>query len=420
MDTENNIKNETECPETVPEEQTGMTKEEQEWALKKEPRPPVPRYVFAVIAAIIIIAFLGGSFWYYRTNVLPEKYYQDATVLFKQEKFAEACSLYEKVYKLRPKRKGVLYQIAFCLEKTGRIDEALARYEEHIKLMPTDGKALLRAGWLYSEKGSYKKGLPLLKNGAKKLKDPYAWTLLGNAAVKFGDRDTAVEALSKQVELFKEPEQILTCSKMLMDLKAWKEAIDGYNSFTKLVPDDKRGIHGTNAAKIMLGYPIDQKFTIIPGLSIGYVKLDATKEEVKAAIGKPDSKEFTTVGGKSLLADSSVEIWTYGNSMPKRGLRIIFLSGKVKEVETRSSEYKTENGVGISNFLLKKNEDKLEWRKEAKTSAVLCLIKGGGLTFYAADLNEDGTDAKYKKLRLHKGTYSIDNVNGISLINIFE
>ena len=61
--TENNCAgNQEKCPETVPEEQTGMTKEEQEWGLKKEPRPPLPRYVFGVIAALILIIFLGGSY----------------------------------------------------------------------------------------------------------------------------------------------------------------------------------------------------------------------------------------------------------------------------------------------------------------------------------------------------------------------
>jgi len=408
------------CPEIVPDEQTGMTKEEQEWALKNEPRPPVPRSVFAAIALIVIIAFLGGSFWYYRTNVLPEKYYQKATLLFKQGDFTQACDLYKKVMKLRPKRKGVLFQIALCLEKTGNINEALSYYEEHLKLMPADGNALVRAGWLYTQKGSYEKGRVLLEKGAKKLKDPYAWALLYDAAVKFKDRETAIAALTKQIDLFKEPEPVLTCSKTLMGLKAWEEALSGYNKFIKMEPEDARGIHGANAAKIMLGYPTDQNITIVPGESIGYVKLEAAKEDVKTAIGGPDSKEFTVIGGKSMLAGSHAEIWTYSRSMPKLGLRIIFLNGKVREVEARSAEYKTESGIGIANFMLKKNEDKFEWRKEAKNGTLLYLLKGGGVTFYAADINSSGTDAKYKKLRLHKGNTSIDNVDGFSLLDIFK
>ena len=47
-------------------------------------------------------------------------------------------------------------------------------------------------------------------------------------------------------------------------------------------------------------------------------------------------------------------------------------------------------------------------------------VKGGGLTFYAAGLNSSGTDAKYKKLRVHKGNSSIDSVEGFSLLDLFH
>ena len=85
------------CPEIVPEEQTGMTEEEQEWALKKEPRPPVPRGVFLALAIVVILAFAGGSWWYYHTNVQPEKLYQKATYLFEQKRYSDACPIYVHV-----------------------------------------------------------------------------------------------------------------------------------------------------------------------------------------------------------------------------------------------------------------------------------------------------------------------------------
>ncbi len=412
--------NEEKCPEIVPEEQTGMTKEEQEWGLKKEPRPPVPRYIFGVIAAAVLAVFLGGSLWYYRTSVLPEKYYQRATVQFKLENYSEAYLLYEKVLRLRPERKNILYQMAFCMEKTGKTDEAISLYEEHLKILPGDGKALIRSGWLYTQKGSFEKGLPALKEGAAKLKDPYAWALVSEAAIKSKNIETAVEALVKQTELFKKPEQVLTCSKMLMDLGAWKEALKGYERFSELAPDDRRGIHGANAAKTMLGWPTDPKLVIRPGKSIGIIEIGDTKEEVKSKLGSPEAKEFRKVGGKSILADDHAEIWTYSKTMPKRGLRIIFLNGKVREAEARSGEYKTETGLGLTNFLFPKNADRLEWRKEGDGRAVVCLAKGGGLTFYAAGLNSDGTDAKYRKLRVHKGDSSIDSVEGFSLLELFN
>lgn len=412
--------NQEKCPEIVPEEQTGMTKEEQEWGLKKEHRPPVPRYVFGVIAAVILVVFLGGSLWYYRTSVLPEKYYQRASAQFKLENYSEAYLLYEKVLRLRPERKNILYQMAFCLEKTGKTDQAISHYEEHLKILPGDGKALIRSGWLYTQKNNFEKGLPALKEGAAKLKDPYAWALVSEAAIKSKNIETAVEALVKQTELFKKPEQVLTCSKMLMDLGAWKEALKGYERFSELAPDDRRGLHGANAAKTMLGWPTDPKLVIRPGKSVGMIEIGDTKEEVKSKLGSPEAKEFRKVGGKSILADDHAEIWTYSKTMPKRGLRIIFLNGKVREAEARSGEYKTETGLGLTNFLLPKNADRLEWRKEGDGRAVVCLAKGGGLTFYAAGLNSEGTDAKYRKLRVHKGDSSIDSVEGFSLLELFN
>ncbi|MDD4159431.1 MAG: tetratricopeptide repeat protein [Synergistaceae bacterium] len=412
--------NEEKCPEIVPEEQTGMTQEEQDWGLKKEPRPPVPRYVFGVIAALILTLFLGGSFWYYRTSVLPEKYYQRAASQFKHENYAEAYLLYEKVLKLRPERKNILYQMALCLEKTGKIDEAIRDYEKHLETIPGDGKALIRIGWLYTQKNNFEKGLPALKEGAAKLKDPYAWALLSEAAIKSKNSEMAVQALSKQTELFKEPEQVLTCSKMLMDLGAWKNALKGYERFSALAPDDRRGIHGANAAKTMLGWPTDPSIIIKPGRSIGMIEIGDTKEEVKSKLGSPEAKEFPKVGGKSIISEDYAEIWTYSKTMPQRGLRIIFINGKVREAETRSGEYRTETGLGLTNFLLSKNADRLERRNAEEGKAVMCLVKGGGLTFYAAGLSSDGTDAKYRKLRLHKGNSSIDGIEGFSFLDLFN
>ncbi len=413
--------NQEKCPETVPEERTGMTQEEQEWGLKKEHRPAVPRYVFGVIAAVILSVFLGGSLWYYRTSVLPEKYYQRATAQFKLKNYSEAYPLYEKVLRLRPERKNILYQMAFCLEKTGRTDEAINHYEEHLKILPGEGKALVRLGWLYTQKNNFEKGLPALKDGAVKLKDPYAWALVSEAAIKSKNNETAVEALVKQTELFKEPEQVLTCSKMLMALGAWKEALKGYERFSKLTPDDKRGIHGANAAKAMLGWPTAPRLVIRPGRSIGMIEIGDTKEKVKKKLGSPGMKEFKKFGEKSILANNYAEIWTYSKITAKRELRIIFVNEKVREAEARSGDYKTETGLGLTNFLLPKNADRLAWRKEGDDNAVVCLAKDGGLTFYAAGLNSDGTDAKYKKLRVHKGNSSIiDSVDGFSLLDLFK
>ena len=78
--------------------------------------------------------------------------------------------------------------------------------------------------------------------------------------------------------------------------------------------------------------------------------------------------------------------------------------------------HKTEDGLGLSNFLLAKNEDKLKWKRDTRASVLVCLAKGGGLTFYAYGLAPDGASAKETKLRVHRGDVSIDGVNGFSLM----
>ena len=44
--------------------------------------------------------------------------------------------------------------------------------------------------------------------------------------------------------------------------------------------------------------------------------------------------------------------------------------------------------------------------------------EGGGLTFFASGLNENGTEAADKRLRVHHGEVSIDNVDGFSLMRL--
>ena len=212
----------------------------------------------------------------------------------------------------------------------------------------------------------------------------------------------------------------MECGKELLALKDYRRAIDVYVLAAKAAPGDNRPLHGMNAAKAMLGLPTEAKFVILPGKSLGLIKLDASKEEVKEEMGgkSPDAKIFGHVGGKSMMADHPVEIWLYNKDDPQRELRVIFIAGKVNEIETASPLYRTEEGLGLSNFLLAKNADKLKWRKEARNSALLCLAKGGGLTFFASGLNENGTEAADKRLRVHHGEVSIDNVDGFSLMRL--
>lgn len=422
LEKSDNKRKKIKCPEFVSEEQIGATEEELQWALKKEARPPLPRAVFITVAALLFLAFIIGGTFYYRTNILPEKYYQSADSLFKQEKYDEATKQYLKVLKLRPERKDLLFQIAYCHEKIGKSEEAVLYYEKHIEIMANDTKAAIRLGWLYFEKGEYEKAFTMLENASKRnKKNPDMWNLLSKISIKRNNKKLAIIGLSNFAKYTQNSEEILIAGKALMELKAYKEALVAYNRYTEKGLQDSRGEHGALAAKIMMGHPADMNLVIIPGESIGPILLNASKKEVKEAVGRPDIKRFTKIEGKSKLRGTEVEIWAYSRkAFRKRAVRIFFVNDRVLEVESRSDLYKTEKGIGLSNFLLTKNLNKMETREEVGEGVLRCLIKEGGLTFYAKNLNEDGSKAKHKKFRLHKGKSSIENMNSSNLNELFK
>lgn len=409
------------CPEVVPEEQIGATEEERKWVLNKEPRPPVPRFIFAAIGVFVLLAFVLGGAWYYRTNVLPEKYHQRATALLEHSNYEEACVYYLKVLKLRPERKDILYQIAFCLENTGKIDEAIERYEEHLKVMPADTRAMGRLAWLYIKKGEYEKALVILKEAAKKdKKNPVVWDMMSLAALKANDTESAGYAFARLAETEKDADKILNAGRELMRLRSFEDAHSAFLRCLEVKSSDKSALHGLIAAKSMLGYPTDVKFIIKPGVSIGPISIGYTKDQVKEALGHPDVKEFIKTESELIAADKPTEVWTYSKNLQKRGLRIMFAKDTVKEIETASSFYMTEKGLGLSNFLLSKNAGKFESRKETGDGSVVCSLKGGGLTFYAYGMNSASTDARYKKLRLHKGSSSAEGAWKLNLTDLFN
>ena len=217
MKNEENIDGENiKCPDIVPEDQKGMTEEELEWSVKNPPRPKVPRYVFIALALILLVAFGGGSWWYYRKNVLPEKYYLRATTLMKDKQYARVEELYRRIMKIRPERRDVLYNIAYCKEETGETAEAIKYYEEHLKTAKNDTKAMTRLGWLYMKGGDYEQALKWLKEAASRdKKNDELWRLTAEAAMKAGDVEEAGKAWSHIATLCKEPDKIMarSCSR---------------------------------------------------------------------------------------------------------------------------------------------------------------------------------------------------------------
>ena len=422
MSSDNRDRETIECPDIVPEEQKGMTAEELEWIAKDPPKPRVPRYVFVAAALLLAAAFGGGGYWYYRTNVLPEKYNQRAEALMKEKNFAEAEELYEKIIKIRPERKDVLFNMAVCCEENGDAESAIKYCEEHLKSAKNDARAMARLAWLYMKSGNYEKALHRFREAAKHdKKNEELWRMTAEAAKKTGDVKTAAEALLQRAKLCAgDVDKVLACGKELLTLGNYKDAADVFaDAAAKSAPDDNRALHGIKAARAMLGLPTEEKYIIRPGRSLGLIRIGAAKSEVREAMNwaPVDEKIFAKIGGSSIMSQQPVEIWVYGKGDRSRELRIIFTDDKVCEIETASPMYKTDDGLGLSNFLLPKSAGKIKWKRAAENGVLVSAVKGGGLTFFASGLKNDDAEAEQSRLRVHKGETSIDNLNGFPLLH---
>lgn len=382
-------------PEIAPDEKIGVTAEEKAWAAQKPPRPRVPLYVFTCAAAFLILAFAASGIWYYRKNVLPEKYYLRATAQFDAGNYREAFTLYEKAAKTQPNRSNVYNFMARSLAEVGSKDEALAYYQAHLKKQPGDTAVMAEAAGLYAEKKDYQSALGLLAAAAKKSGSGELFEKYAETALLADEKAQASEALLAAAANYRDPEKVIALAKKLMSLGGYTKALEAYNRFIKLSPEDPRGLHGADAAKAMLGIPTDPALIIAPGAALGKVRLGADKNAVKELMGAPERKAFRDIG------HHTVEIWYYAKDKT-RSMTIFFEGGKVKEIETRYKGFKTESALGAGNFLLEKNGEQIAGRTQLDDGRVRLDVKGGGLTFYAAGINEAGNGARFAKLIVHK------------------
>lgn len=384
------------CPEMAPEEKIGVTERERQWSAKKPPRPRVPRYVFIGTALFLALAFTVGGTYYYRRNILPEKYYMRAEGYFNAGNYEKAYEFFSRTAKIRAERRDVRNYMARSLAALGDGEGALANYELHIQTQPGDTEARLEAAQLYLEKKDYEKALGQLeaawrKHGRTEARGKYA-----DVALLAGKKEEAAAALWEEATVCGDPERVAVLAKKLMTLGRYGKALDAYQRFARLAPEDKRGRHGTAAAKAMLGLPADPAMTIIPGVSLGGVKLGMDKDEVKSLMGAPEKKIFTERNRVG------VETWSYGAREKKESMKISFVSGRAREIETRYKGFKTETGVGAGNFLLEKYGGEIAGRVKLGDGRTRFDAAGGGMTFYAAGINEAGNGAEFVKLIVHR------------------
>lgn len=381
-------------PEFAPEGKIGITDEEKEWAVKKPPRPRVPRYVFAGVMVCLFLSGIVSATWYYRKNILPEKYYMKAAAQFEAGNYGDAFTLYEKVAKIQPARRDVHQNMARSMVKIGDNEKAARYYEIHIQRQPEDADAKWEAAELYAEMQDYGRALELMTS--IHLTDSERLQRKAEILLQAERKDDAAEALRDSALAGADPEKTLAVARWLMNHGFYEHALEAYKKTSGLVPEDNRGMHGANAAKKMLGLPVDTAMTIKPGESLGLVKLGSDKNEVKEAMGAPEEKAFAKTDRYS------AEIWRYGKNNKNRSMAILFVGNRVKEIEARYSEFKTEDGLGIGNFMLGKKSDMIEKRIKLSDEHTRFDVKGGGITFYASGINESGDSAKYAKLLVHR------------------
>lgn len=425
-DNEENIKSEeikesdALCPDIAPADRTGVTEAETEW----ENRPPderkVPRTVFVGLFFLILIAFAVGSGIYYRKNIMPEKYFMRAEAYMKKGNFEQARTLYLRILDLRKKRAGVLYNLGVCSEELKDKDGAAEYYERHLKETKNDVRAMQRLSALYVDKKDFASAYKWLHKLAKNGKNDFSlWTASAYAAVSADMADKAAEDLKQALASAHTGEEAAACATCFMSISNFSGALTAFTKAAEISPDNASYKHGTAAARAMLGLPSEPKYTIIPGKSLRLIEIGSDKSAVKELLASaPEEKRFCRLTDSLTNSYEEVEIWTYFKDDPMREIKILFLKGTVAEIETVSPLYKTEDGLCISNFLLPKYSKFIKERKTLPSGVVICTARGGGLTFYAKNLNSSGDSAEAARLRVHSGSVSIDNEKALPTLRL--
>ena len=371
-------------PFQVPPEKTGLTPEEEAYVPRTESRP-LPKSVFTLLFVLLVAAFAGGGIFYYHTAILPEKQYQTATRLFDEKDYAGALALYQKVLKSRPERRDTLFQIGYCQEMLGQDTEAATNYVRHLENQPRDLGAFLRLGNIYLRQGQFEAALAPFERAVKlSPQNAEARYALGKIYERLGSQQRAIENYQQAVKSEqKDVDLLLSASKSLMNLKEYETALAGYEKVQSLASsDDKRAMHGATAARNMLGWPTDPSVIAVPGKSLGKIELGMGEAEILTLLGEPEYRETKESGETESVAR---ENWVYAGGE----LVVFFSNGRVLQVQTLLTKYRTQTGLGIANFMEPKYADRFDRWVDTDTEhpGYRYILKGGGLAFYSSQEN---------------------------------
>lgn len=339
---------------------------------------PVWQVVLAVSALLMLIALFATT--YYRNSVLPERVSKEAERSFEEAAYGEALDLYERVHHLDPERPDALYRIAYSLEMLSRDIDAIEAYRSYLAVQSGDAAAHLRLGGIYYRLGRYEETREPLESFLATEASPDLFLKLGRVYQELGSEDRAAEYYGRATAPGVEDVEILyNASLALMKLGKYQDALDGFTRMGRFAgSEDKRSTHSANAAKNMLGWPTDPADVVSPGRAVGLLRIGAGSADIMAAWGAPLER----------VSWGEHAVWGYGKGSDDIDSLVYLEEGRVIEIATTSTKYRTSDGLGISNFLESRYADRfIRWVDE-EGSAARYILKGGGLAFFVIGMRQ--------------------------------
>ncbi len=126
-----------------------------------------------------------------------------ADIAYLRRDFKEAKEIYEQVLKLDPNNATALNNYGYMLAELGeRLDEAEAMIRKALKIRPNEPAFWDSLGWVYFQRGEYKKALEWVEKAVKaQPNDAELRYHLGMIFWKLGEREKAIRELREAVKI---------------------------------------------------------------------------------------------------------------------------------------------------------------------------------------------------------------------------
>lgn len=255
----------------------------------------------------------------------------------------DESDLYESVFETISDDRSFLKMMARSYRAQGRSDDAFAAYERAFEIASDDADISLELGKLCEAR----------LDDARAQAHYLAYASSGS-----------------------DPEELLEIGRYMMKKARYKDALACFERADAILPsDDKRAFHAVNAAKDMLGWPTDSAMVIVPGDSIGNMRLRLTREQALEAWGEPIYK----------VDEDNYSAWGYGDGTSKHPVAVVFFDAeKVIEIITESKNHATSDGLNVSNFRAEKHRGRFVRMRDGNSDSDVFryTLRGGGLAFY--------------------------------------